>query len=69
MISDSSPVCEPCGRELLADVAGHYRFHRDAAVAFLELLDQDGRRSDAFFLVSGACRRLSRRYPVDSGDR
>jgi hypothetical protein len=38
--------CELCGLEVLADVSGHYRFHRDAAIAFLELLNENGRGTE-----------------------
>jgi hypothetical protein len=36
-------TCEICGREIDVDLAGHYRFHRDAALAFLDLLKREGR--------------------------
>jgi hypothetical protein len=36
-----SPIaCAICRRPIDVDLAGHYRFHRDAAAAFLDLLDR-----------------------------
>ncbi len=34
-------ACAICGRPIEVDLAGHYRFHRDAAVAFLDLIQRE----------------------------
>jgi hypothetical protein len=32
------PRCEVCRQEVLTDLPGHYRFHRNDAISFLEML-------------------------------
>ncbi len=45
MLEEPVP-CPFCDRPLLVDLAGHYRFHRTAAIAFIDLLERQGKPAE-----------------------
>jgi hypothetical protein len=40
--ASAAAICDPCGREIAADRAEHYRGHLENAQAYLELVEKRG---------------------------
>lgn len=54
-------ACPFCDRPVSVDLAGHYRFHRTAAIAFIDLLQRQGKPTELGDLARArivACDRL-----------
>jgi hypothetical protein len=68
MLEDSVP-CPFCDRSISVDLAGHYRFHRSAAIAFIDLLKRQGKPAELGDLARArivACDRLLAAIKPDS---